>query len=414
MIERQRRNIAGAPHGTECMAAAGNLQLEPPRLAPPPQRPQRATLPRVLYALALTPGHKFGSIEEQIVTLAERFRAEGSLFLPLFLCGPGGSVDFYRTQGIEAESLEWRPRRLGNLRRLLGILRRYQVDVVHWNFTSPLGNPYLGWLSLLRPGLRHFLTDHISRPWPIPAPARGPKRWLKQLLTRRYERVFCISRFVLNCLRAQEAWPSDRLTACRYFVNTDRFRPDPGVRDSLRRKLGARDRFVAVTAAHLIPAKGIDVLIRAFGEMPSDAVLWVVGDGPHRPALEALSAERGVASRVRMLGHQFDVCPYMQAADCFVCPSLWGEAVGLVNIEAAACALPVIASRIGGIPEYVDDGETGLLFEPGDAHALAHALCALMLDHSLRHRLGEQARAMAVQRFATEVRVPEVVELYRS
>ena len=395
------------------MPSAGNLVL-PPAPQRPPVQPQLAPLPRVLYALLMRPGHKLGSAEEQVIALAGRFRAEGSIFVPLFITGPGeGSVDFYRERGIDAEMLDMRRLRPSTLARLWSILRRYRIDVLHWNFTSPLGNPYVWWLSLLRPTLRHYYTDHISRTVPRPPPPQGMRRRLKQVLLRRYSRVFCVSEFVRDCLDEQGVWPEARLLPCLHFVNTDRFRPDPAVRERVRRNLYAEDRFVVLVVGQLIAAKGIDVLIRAMAELPPDAVLWIVGDGPERPALEALIGECGLAGRVRILGHQFDVCPYMQAADCFVCPSRWAEAAGLVNIEAAACGLPVVASRIGGIPEYLDEGQTGLLFEPGDVRGLSEALTRLVHDRALCRRFGEEARTMAVQRFATDVRLPEVLDLYR-
>jgi glycosyltransferase involved in cell wall biosynthesis len=373
-----------------------------------------AGLPRVVYALCLNPGHKFGSIEEQILRLSGRFAQEGGLLLPLFICGPKeGTLDFYHERGVPAECLDLRRFRWSALRSLLRLLRTHRIDAIHWNFTSPLGNAYVWWLTLLRPALRHYFTDHISRIPPLPGPPRGPRRCLKKLLLRRYAKVFCVSQFVLDCLSAQGIWP-DRLFACLHFVNTDRFRADAAVRARLRRQLDAEGRFVVLVVAQLIPAKGIDVLLRALTALPAEAVLWVIGEGANRAELDALSAELGIGCRVRMLGHQFDVCPYMQAADCFVCPSLWAEAAGLVNLEAAACGVPVVASRIGGIPEYLADGKTGMLFPPGDHAALAACLSPLMQQPDLRRQFGAEGRAMAEQRFSTEARITNVLDMYRS
>jgi glycosyltransferase involved in cell wall biosynthesis len=375
---------------------------------------QAARLPRVVYALALNPGHKFGSIEEQILTLSARFADGGSLLLPLFICGPqDGKLDFYRARGVPAECLDLRRFRWSSLRALLRLLRTHRIDAMHWNFTSPLGNAYIWWLTLLRPRLRHYFTDHISRFPPVPGPPRGPRRWLKMLLLRRYAKVFCVSQFVLDCLSEQAVWP-DRRYMCRYFVNTDRFRPDHAARKRLRCALDAEGRFVVLVVAHLIQAKGIDVLLRAFTALPANAVLWVIGEGASRDELDALTSELGLGTRVRMLGHQFDICPYMQAADCFVCPSLWAEAAGLVNLEAAACGLPVVASRIGGIPEYVADGETGTLFPPGDATALADCLIRLIREPEQRARLGAEGRVMVERCFSPEARVTDVLDLYRN
>ena len=166
-----------------------------------------------------------------------------------------------------------------------------------------------------------------------------------------------------------------------------------------------------LTTAYLIKEKGIEVAVRALARLPESFVLWVVGDGPEFDALQALSGELGVQDRVHFLGLQSQVEPYMQAADAFVCPSLWAEAAGLVNIEAQACGLPVLASRIGGIPEYVKDGETGLLFPPGDADALARSALALQ-DPGRRRDMGRRARERAVQEFSVARRIDEYLDLY--
>src|SRR5262249_49879111 len=154
------------------------------------------------------------------------------------------------------------------------------------------------------------------------------------------------------------------LERCLHFINTDRFRPDSGVRAAVRREHGADQRFVALAVANLIPEKGIDIAVRALAEAPAHITLWVVGTGAEGGTLQALSATRGLGERVSFSGQRTLVEPIMQAADCLVCPSLWAEAAGLVNLEALGTGLPVLASRIGGIPEYVDDGVTGYLFPP--------------------------------------------------
>jgi glycosyltransferase involved in cell wall biosynthesis len=113
-------------------------------------------------------------------------------------------------------------------------------------------------------------------------------------------------------------------------------------------------------------------------------------------------------------GPQRHVEPFMQGADCCLCPSLWAEAAGLVNLEAQASGLPVIASDIGGIPEYVSEGKTGFLFPPGDAAELANRVCRLLTDPGLQQRFGRAARQLAEQQFSPAARLAEMVDLYRS
>jgi hypothetical protein len=137
-------------------------------------------------------------------------------------------------------------------------------------------------------------------------------------------------------------------------LEVDCLDPTRGRLHRLRRLLH-EGKFVLLSVAHLIRAKGVDVALRALAELPPAVVLWVAGEGEEAGRLRELCRDLGVEGRVRFLGSQPHVEPYLQAAGCFVCPSLGAEAAGLVNLEAQACGLPVLASSVGGIPEYVAD-----------------------------------------------------------
>jgi glycosyltransferase involved in cell wall biosynthesis len=388
------------------MTAASELQARPVSVSTRTE----ARLRRVLYAIDLDASRKFGSLEEQVVTLARAFAERGGLFLPLFLRPPGprGRVP-YEEAGLPVAALDLRGFRPSNLVRLLRLVRAHRIDVIHWNFYPPLTNGYLWALTLLAPRVEHYLTDHNSRL--VPLPAGGRFRPLKRVLLRRYSRVVGVSRFVVDCLRRQGTWPG---VDCRpHFINTDRFRPDETARAEVRGRLGAAGQFVLLTVTHLIPEKGVDVAVRSLRDLPPHVVLWVVGDGPESRRLAELSGELGVRERVHFLGLQNEVEPYMQAADAFVCPSVWAEAAGLVCVEAQGCGLPVVASDTGGIPEYVADGDTGLLFRPGDAAGLAERVRRLLDDPEARGRMGRRARDRAVEQFSAAARLQEYLDLYR-
>ncbi len=376
--------------------------------------PLAPALPRVMYALKMDPDKKFGSMEEQIVMMSQAFAREGGLFLPLFLCEPSAfNVGQFAQRGVLAECLDSRAFRWGTLLRLGQLIRKHRIDGVHWNFVHPYLNRYMWGLSVLCPWLKHWYTDHNSRTFPIAPPSRGVKKWIKSLLLRRYTKVLCVSQYVQDRLKEQDVWR--RLRCLRHFINTERFRPDPQLRDEKRREMGVGpDDVVILLAGYVIKDKGFDVVLRALPQLPEQVQVWLVGAGPEEANLRGLAEQRGLGARLRFLGMQRNVQPFFQAADVFACPSMWGEAAGLVNVEACAMGLPILASRIGGIPEYVADERTGFLFEPGDSADFARVALKLVGDPDLRRRLGRDARAWAVEQFSPAARVPDFLEFYRT
>jgi glycosyltransferase involved in cell wall biosynthesis len=124
----------------------------------------------------------------------------------------------------------------------------------------------------------------------------------------------------------------------------------------------------------------------------------IVGDGPERPALEAEIRAAGLLQRVELAGERRDVPQLLEDADVFVLSSR-SEGAPLSILEAMAAGLPVVASAVGGVPEIVDDGTTGLLVPPGDAGALAAALERLLADPALRSRLGGAGWERVRERF---------------
>jgi glycosyltransferase involved in cell wall biosynthesis len=154
-----------------------------------------------------------------------------------------------------------------------------------------------------------------------------------------------------------------------------------------------------ITVANLVENKGVHFLLRALGRLRSPQVrLRVVGDGPAQPALRALAEKLGIQHQTEFLGLRNDVHELLATSDICVQPAL-AEAFGLTIAEAMACGCAVVASRVGGIPELVEHGRTGLLVEPGDEVALAAALDRLLRDPALRYQFGELSRQRACERF---------------
>jgi glycosyltransferase involved in cell wall biosynthesis len=173
------------------------------------------------------------------------------------------------------------------------------------------------------------------------------------------------------------------------------------------------------TVSHLIPWKGQEIFLRAAAQLLQAHPGWrfvVVGDPifqfrTERERLERLAGELGISDRVTFAGHREDIPAVMSALDLFVLPSLY-EPFGRVLIEAMGARKPVVASRAGGVPEIVLDGETGVLVPPGEPEALADAIADLVVDRERAERLAAAGRARVEKHFSLEATVQGVLEAY--
>jgi glycosyltransferase involved in cell wall biosynthesis len=185
-------------------------------------------------------------------------------------------------------------------------------------------------------------------------------------------------------------------------------RTDRAVTDGVRRELSVSDDTLLVGfTGNLIPRKGVDLLVRAAArvlETRKQVVFVAVGQVPignpvdYQARYESLARELGIADRFRFVGFREDVRPAVAEFDMLVLPSLQ-EPFGRSIIEAMALGTPVVASRVGGIPEIITDGRDGLLVEPGDVGGLAGAISSLLDDASRRAKLADAALETVRQRF---------------
>ena len=170
---------------------------------------------------------------------------------------------------------------------------------------------------------------------------------------------------------------------------------------------GAR---VLLAVSRLTEQKGIDVAVRALPSLPDDTVLVVLGEGPERPALEALARQLGVERRVFLPGRVPDVAAWLRRATLLVHPARW-EGFGLGVLEAMLAGLPVVASNVSSLPELVVDGETGILVRPDDSPALALGVARALEEPE---RLGAAGRERARSEFSVARMSGRTAELYRS
>jgi L-malate glycosyltransferase len=190
-----------------------------------------------------------------------------------------------------------------------------------------------------------------------------------------------------------------------------RRRPVPELRDRL---LAGGVEHVVVHASNFRPVKRIGAVFEIFQRIRArlPARLVMIGDGPDRLPLEQRIAEAGLRDLVEFAGEQHDLVPWLSAADLFLLPSEQ-ESFGLAALEAMACEVPVVASRVGGLPEIIDDGRTGFLCAPDDIDGMAARGVAVLSDPDLRERIGRAAAADVRTRFCTGLIVSQYERCYR-
>ncbi|MEN0060725.1 MAG: N-acetyl-alpha-D-glucosaminyl L-malate synthase BshA [Myxococcota bacterium] len=200
------------------------------------------------------------------------------------------------------------------------------------------------------------------------------------------------------------------------FVDPHVYKPiDPSQRGRprLAALFGDDDVPVIVHVSNFRPVKQVEQLVEMFTRVlaRTDARLLLVGDGPERRNVEARLRQVGLSDRARLIGNQAHPEALVREASVFVLPSRT-ESFGLAALEALACGVPVVAYRVGGLPEVVVDGETGFLVPPDDVDALAERVVEVLSHPERQQALGRAARAHAVERFEIQARVSAYEALY--
>ncbi len=279
--------------------------------------------------------------------------------------------------------------------RLARILRRGGADAVHTHNERPL--IYAAPAARLA-GVRRIVHTRHGRGVGITA----RQRWLARVTARAADRYVCVS---AECTRltAAQGMPAGRLQTRHNGIDTRRFAyagPCPGG--------------PAVLVARLVPEKDIATLLRATALMPRVHPafrLQIAGDGPCREPLRQLVTHLGLNGRVTFLGMVRDVAGLLARAGMYVLSST-SEGVSLTLLEAMARGLPVVATAVGGTPEVVQDGITGLLVPPADPPALAAALARVASDPALARRLGAAGRARVERYFDIRTMVADYQNMY--
>jgi glycosyltransferase involved in cell wall biosynthesis len=277
------------------------------------------------------------------------------------------------------------------LRRLADLLHERQIDVIHTHMSRA-----------------HFFGVLLRWYSGVPCVATAHNR-LIQLHWMFNDLVIAVSDATRRFHRRLNFVSPRRIVTIHNFVGRDCRQADGDqVRAKIRREFGVGpDAMLVGAVGNLEPRKGLTYLLRALQEVaaaePLVRLVIVGGYCPseHVGRLHQAAQELGIASRIIWTGHRDDVADILSALDVYVSASL-EESLPLTILEALAAGLPVVATAVGGVPECIADGQTGLLVAPANSKALAAAILAVSRSAALRQQLGQAGRQFAVEHFSAE------------
>ncbi|HLA11544.1 MAG TPA: glycosyltransferase family 4 protein [Pyrinomonadaceae bacterium] len=301
-------------------------------------------------------------------------------------------------------------------KQLASILRRYRADILHLHFTGFVGA--FPWLARVLSVKKVFFTDHSSRQEKY-VPARAPfwKRWLVRLINYPITKVICVSKYGCHCAQTLDLLPADRFQLVYNGVDLSRVN-DSGRSAEFRRHFKIPDnKKIVVQVSWIIPEKGIGDLLevaKLVTAKRTNVQFVIVGDGPFRGQYRKQANDMGLGDVVTWTGLMKD--PFhegvYEAADIVCQLSRWEEVFGWMISEAMAFGKPVVATRVGGIPELVAEGETGFLVNRADVNAAAERVLSLLDDAELRKTLGRTGRQKTERKFNLQTNITELLHVY--
>jgi glycosyltransferase involved in cell wall biosynthesis len=285
---------------------------------------------------------------------------------------------------------------------LLRLIRKDRPHLVHVH--SRRGADLWGGLAAKIAGTRAIITRRVDNPEP-PLLARAKYRF--------YDRVVTISEEIRRVLRS-EGVPMEKLFCVPSAVDHQRYGGEcDGAYFLEEFGLSPENQAVGVVA-QLIPRKGHRYLIRAapkiLARFPETTFLFF-GQGPLKGELQSLCRQEHLDGHIRFLGFRTDLERILPCLHLLVHPATM-EGLGVALLQASAAGVPIVAARVGGIPEIVKDGQNGYLVPPGDAEAIARAAISLLKDPAKARRFGQRGREIVMSRFSVDVMVQGNLRVY--
>ena len=354
---------------------------------------------------------EFGGAEKVVVTLANAMAREHEVSV---CCAKrAGELARDLHSGIRVHCLDARE---GNdlrvLFRLAALVRREGTQVLHSHNWSLFLEAAIG----AKRGGVPILVHTVHGPYLSHVPGwkgllkRGLRRRLERSMAPRFRTIAAVSDSIARYVTDEIGLPAERLVTVHNGI------PEiiPGSDRAGRATLEDGGAFTFLTIGRLAAVKNQALLLRAFARVLRSlprARLVVVGDGPERAALASLVEDLGLGDAVSLPGFRTDVRDFLAEADVFVLSSRH-EGISMALLEAMQAGLPIVATRVGGVPETVIDGDTGLLVAPEDGDALAAAMLRLARLPDLRAAMGRSGRALQAREFSLQGMTERYLQIY--
>jgi sugar transferase (PEP-CTERM/EpsH1 system associated) len=375
---------------------------------------QPPLIAHIIYSLGT------GGLENGLVNIINRSPPSRYRHAIICLTVAEQFADRLSAQGVEIIELHKKPGHdLAMYWRLWRQLRRLRPAIVHTRNLAALETQVLG---LLMPGCKRVHGEHGRDVHDLDGSNRK-YNWLRRALNPLIHRFVAVSQDLSRWLVETVHIPERKVVQIYNGVDTGRFVHDaaepfgmpPGIPEGFLKGgdnlvLGTVGRLTAVKDQQLL-LLALQRLVTAQPELKARLRLVIVGDGPEHTALSEQIDHLSLTGRVWLPGDREDIPELLRIMDIFVLPSL-GEGISNTVLEAMATDLPVIATAVGGNPELVQEGSTGLLFPVGDADALSRAILKLIDNPSLRHDMGRAAGAFIRQNFDWQRTVDSYLSLY--
>jgi glycosyltransferase involved in cell wall biosynthesis len=301
-------------------------------------------------------------------------------------------------------------------KRFIQIINKYNPEILHLHFIGFIG--LFPWLGRILAVKKIFFTDHSSRPEGYePTSAPFIKRCLVRLINFPLTKVICVSEFGLRCMRTLNVLPADRYELVYNAVDVSRVSADRARGAEFRKRYSIpNDKNLIAQISWIIPDKGIPDLIevaRLLNDARPDIHFVIVGEGPYREKYMRDANELGLTN-ITWTGLMKD--PFEEgvfdAADIVCQLSRWEELFGWMIAEAMAFGKPVIATRVGGIPELIVNDGPGLLVERGNSNEVAEKITNLLANPELTRSMGQRGQEAVAKHFNLSTNVRQLLGSY--